>query len=109
MKGQFDDTATIVSPGATLQVTGPVEEWEDDEFGAVIYARVKLGDIVASGASGFIQKPADAWSATLTAHSGTFQGGAAEAIAHAMVSTVDGHTEPYNWRDQVDLPVERVH
>ena len=67
MRGQFDTTARIVSEGAALEVTGPVE-WEDDERGATVRAWVTQGDVVASGTSDYTPASKDTWSATLAAH-----------------------------------------
>jgi hypothetical protein len=102
MRGQFDITAKIVSGGTVLEVTGPVE-WDDDERGATIRAWVTQGDVVATGTSAFTPATADTWSATLAAHGGTFHPGSSPARANAKVSLKDGHTEPYPWRDDVDL------
>jgi hypothetical protein len=102
MKGQFDDTAKIVSSGEGLCVTGPAE-WEPGESGAVIHVRVKQEQVVATGDSAYTPSSASTWSAELTVHSGTLQPGAADAKARATVSLNDGHTEPYSWPDTVDL------
>lgn len=102
MRGQFDDTARIVSDGTAVEVTGPVE-WESDELGAVIRARVTQGDVVASGTSDFTPSSADTWSATLTAHGGTLHPGTDPVRANATVSLRDGRKEPYPWRDEVEL------
>jgi hypothetical protein len=108
MRGQFDDKAKIISSGAGLEVTGPVE-WDSDEFGAVVHVRVtqeqqeKQEHVVATGASAYTRSSATTWSATLTTHSGTLQPGVADAKARATVSLNNGHTEPYGWPDTVDL------
>jgi hypothetical protein len=103
MLGQFNDTAKITSGGTKLEVTGPVT-WDDDELGAKIRARVTQGDVVASGESDYTPSSAETWSATLTTQGGTLQSGGPEpARANATVSKDDGHTEPYPWRDQVEL------
>ena len=102
MRGQFDDTARIVSSGAWLEVTGPAE-WEPDESGAVIHVRVKQDQVVATGDSAYTPSSATTWSARLTVHSGTLEPGVADAKARATVSLNDGHTEPYSWPDTVDL------
>jgi hypothetical protein len=102
MRGQFDDTARIVSSGAGLEVTGPAE-WEPDESGAVIHVRVKQDQVVATGDSAYTPSSATTWSARLTVHSGTLEPGVADAKARATVSLNDGHTEPYSWPDTVDL------
>ena len=102
MRGQFDTTARIVSEGAALEVTGPVE-WEDDERGATVRAWVTQGDVVASGTSDYTPASKDTWSATLAAHGGKLHPGFTPARANATVSLKDGQTEPYPWRDQVDL------
>lgn len=102
MKGQFDDTARIVSSGAGLEVTGPAE-WDSDESGAVIHVRVKQDQVVATGDSAYTPSSATTWSARLTVHSGTLEPGVADAKARATVSLNDGHTEPYSWPDTVDL------
>lgn len=103
MTGRFDDTAKIVSGGTQLEVSGPVT-WDEDELGATIRARVIQGDVVASGESDYTPSSADSWSATLTTHGGTFQSGGPEPTrASATVAKDDGHSEPYSWRDQVEL------
>jgi hypothetical protein len=108
MKGQFNDTARIISNGAGLEVTGPAE-WDPDETGAVIRVRVTQdqeegqGQVVATGESDYTPSSSRSWSATLIARSGTLQPGAADAKARATVSLNNGHTEPYNWPDTVDL------
>jgi|SRR6186997_3378725 len=102
MRGQFDDTARIVSSGEGLEVTGPAE-WDPDESGAVIHVRVKQEEVVATGVSAYTPAGATTWSAKLTTRSGTLQPGAADAKARATVSLNDGHTEPYSWPDTVDL------
>ena len=102
MRGQFDDTARIISSGAGLEVTGPAE-WEPDESGAVIHVRVKQEQVIATGVSEYTPSSAATWSATLTAHAGTLQPRVADAKARATVSLDDGHTEPYSWPDTVDL------
>lgn len=105
MLGQFDDTATIVQGGAALEVTGPVT-WDDDEFGAVIHARIKQNGVVGSGASDFVRSTDTTWSATVYAHEGTFHEEAEIDVpvrANAQVSLNDGRMEPYNWDDEVAL------
>ncbi len=102
MKGQFDETAKIVSSGEGLEVTGPAE-WDPDESGAVIRVRVKQEQVVATGVSAYTPSTATTWSATLTAQSGTLQPGVADARARATVSLDNGHTEPYSWPDTVEL------
>ena len=108
MKGQFNDKAKIISNGAGLEVTGPLD-WEPDETGAVIHVRVVQerqggeGQVVATGDSAFTPSGAGTWSASLTAHSGTLRPGMADAKARASVSLDNGHTEPYSWPDTVDL------
>lgn len=102
MRGQFDDTARIVSSGAGLEVTGPAE-WDPDEYGAVIRVRVRQEGVVATGVSAYTPSSASTWSATLATLSGTLQPGAADASAQATVSLDNGHTEPYSWPDTVEL------
>ena len=102
MRGQFDDTAKIISSGEGLEVTGPAE-WDPDESGAVIRVRVKQDQVVATGESDYTPSSAGTWSARLTTQSGTLQPGAADARARATVSLQNGHTEPYSWPDTVDL------
>ena len=108
MKGQFNDTARIISNGAGLEVTGPAE-WDPDETGAVIRVRVTQaeeegqGQVVATGESAYTPSSSASWSATLIAQSGTLHPGVADAKARATVSLQNGHTEPYNWPDTVDL------
>jgi hypothetical protein len=108
MRGQFDDTAKIISNGAGLEVTGPAE-WDPDESGAVIRVRVSQeqegegGQAVATGASAYTPSSSTTWSATLITRSGTLEPGVADAKARATVSLNNGHTEPYNWPDTVDL------
>ena len=102
MRGQFDDTARIVSSGGGLEVRGPAE-WDPDEYGAVIRVRVKQEDAVATGVSAYTPASAASWSATLTTLSGTLQPGVADARARATVSLDNGHTEPYSWPDTVEL------
>jgi hypothetical protein len=103
MRGQFADTAQILPGRKQVQVSGPVT-WDDDEFGAVIHARVTREGVTASGASIFIQATAGSWSATLTAHGGqTLVSGMSKARANATVSLKDGSIEPYNWPDDVNL------
>ena len=102
MRGQFDDTARIISSGEGLEVTGPAE-WEPDESGAVIRVRVTQDQVVATGVSAYTPSSAGTWSATLTARSGTLHPGVADAKARATVSLDNGHTEPYSWPDSVDL------
>ena len=70
MRGQFDDTARIVSSGEGLEVTGPAE-WDPDESGAVIHVRVKQEEVVATGVSAYTPAGATTWSAKLTTRSGT--------------------------------------
>ena len=102
MHGKFDPTAQIVPGGAELQVSGPVT-WDPDEFGAVIHARAwQDGGVVGSGASDFVFSSAKTWTATLSAHAGTFQPGRATVRAIATVSLDNGHTEPYSWPDTVN-------
>jgi hypothetical protein len=102
MKGQFDDTARIISSGEGLEVTGPAE-WDPDESGAVIRVRVTQEQVVATGVSNYTPASASTWSARLTTRSGTLHPGAADARARATVSLNNGHTEPYSWPDSVDL------
>jgi len=102
MRGQFDETAKIVSSGEGLQVTGPAE-WDPDESGAVIRVRIKQDQVVATGVSAYTPSSATTWSATLATQSGTLQPGVADARARATVSLDDGHTEPYSWPDTVEL------
>jgi hypothetical protein len=102
MKGQFDETAKIVSSGEGLEVTGPAE-WDPDESGAVIRVRIKQEQVVATGVSAYTPSTATTWSATLTTQSGTLQPGVADARARATVSLDNGHTEPYSWPDTVEL------
>jgi hypothetical protein len=102
MKGQFDDTARIISSGGGLEVTGPAE-WDPDESGAVIHVRVKQEQVVATGVSEYTPSSATTWSARLTTRSGRLQPGVADAKARATVSLNNGHTEPYSWPDTVDL------
>ena len=102
MRGQFDDTARIVSSGEGLEVTGPAE-WDPDESGAVIRVRIKQEQVVATGVSAYTPSSATTWSATLTTQSGTLQPGVADARARATVSLGNGHTEPYSWPDTVEL------
>jgi hypothetical protein len=102
MRGQFDDTAKIISSGDGLEVTGPAE-WDPDESGAVIHVRVKQEQVVATGVSAYTPSSATGWSARLTVQSGTLQPGVADAKARATVSLNDGHTEPYSWPDTVNL------
>jgi hypothetical protein len=102
MRGQFDETAKIVSSGEGLEVTGPAE-WDPDESGAVIRVRIKQEQVVATGVSAYTPSTATTWSATLTAQSGTLQPGVADARARATVSLDNGHTEPYSWPDTVEL------
>ena len=102
MRGQFDETAKIVSSGEGLQVTGPAE-WDPDESGAVIRVRIKQEQVVATGVSAYTPSSATTWSATLTTQSGTLQPGVADARARATVSLDNGHTEPYSWPDTVEL------
>jgi hypothetical protein len=102
MRGQFDDTARIVSSGEGLEVTGPAE-WDPDESGAVISVRIKQEEVVATGVSAYTPSTATTWSATLTTESGTLEPGVADARARATVSLDNGHTEPYSWPDTVEL------
>jgi|SRR5262245_45595373 len=102
MRGQFDATATIISSGAGLEVTGPAQ-WDPDEFGAVIRVRVWQEGAVATGVSAYTDSSNATWTATLTTLSGTLQPGAADARARAVVSLDNGHTEPYTWPDTVQL------
>ena len=102
MRGQFDDTARIVSSGGGLEVTGPAV-WDPDESGAVIHVRVKQDHVVATGVSDYTPSSAATWSARLTTRSGTLQPGVADAKARATVSLKDGHSEPYSWPDTVEL------
>ena len=102
MRGQFDETAQIVSSGEGLEVTGPAE-WDPDESGAVIRVRIKQEQVVATGISAYTPSTATTWSATLTTQSGTLQPGVADARARATVSLDNGHTEPYSWPDTVEL------
>ena len=106
MRGQFDDTAKIISSGGGLEVTGPAE-WDPDESGAVIRVRVTQdngqGQVVATGESDYTPSSAATWSATLISRAGTLHPGAADAKARATVSLDNGHTEPYSWPDTVDL------
>lgn len=108
MRGQFADTAKIISNGSGLEVTGPAD-WDSDESGAVIHVRVTQEQedgqerVVATGDSAYTPSSSTTWSATLATHSGTLRPGAADARARATVSLDDGHTEPYNWPDTVDL------
>ena len=102
MRGQFDETARIVSSGDGLEVTGPAE-WDPDEYGAVIRVRVRQEEVVATGVSAYTPSSATTWSATLTTLSGTLQPGVADARARATVSLDNGHTEPYSWPDTVEL------
>ena len=102
MRGQFDDTARIISSGEGLEVTGPAE-WEPDESGAVIHVRVKQDEVVATGDSAYTPSSATTWSAKLTVHAGSLHPGFADAKARAAVSLDDGHTEPCSWPDTVDL------
>jgi len=102
MKGQFDDTARIVSSGTELEVTGPAE-WDPDESGEVIRVRVTQEQVVATGVSDYTPSSATSWSARLSARSGTLHPGVADAKARATVSLDNGHTEPYSWPDSVDL------
>jgi hypothetical protein len=102
MRGQFDDTAMIISSGEGLQVTGPAE-WDPDEFGAVIRVRVWQEGTVATGVSAYTPSSATSWTATLITLSGTLQPGVADARARATVSLDNGHTEPYSWPDTVEL------
>ena len=102
MRGQFDDTARIVSSGAALEVTGPAE-WDPDEFGAVIRVRVWQQGAVATGVSAYTPSSATSWTARLMTLSGALQPGSADARARATVSLDNGHTEPYTWPDTVEL------
>jgi hypothetical protein len=108
MRGQFNDTAKIVSNGEGLEVTGPLD-WEPDESGAVIHVRVTQeqqngeGRVVATGDSAYTPSGAGSWSASLTTLQGTLRPGVADAKARASVSLNNGHTEPYAWPDTVDL------
>jgi hypothetical protein len=104
MVGQFNETVRIVDGGAAIEVTGPVD-WEDDEFGAVIHARVKQNGVVGSGASTFVRSSDATWSAKVFAHGGgTFEAGVGVPTrANAQVSLIDGRMEPYNWDDTVEL------
>jgi hypothetical protein len=102
MRGQFDNTARIVSSGAGLEVTGPAD-WDPDEFGAVIRVRVWQEGAVATGVSAYTPSSETSWTATLTTLSGTLEPGAADARARATVSLDNGHTEPYSWPDTVEL------
>ena len=103
MVGQFADTAQISPDGKEVLVSGPIE-WEDDEFGAVVVARISKEGVTGSGASVFVQKPAAMWEATVTVHGNqTFTAGKAAAKANATVSLADGGVEPYNWPDDVQL------
>lgn len=104
MRGQFADTAQISPDGKQVLVTGPVTEWEDDEFGAVIVARIGQPGANGSGATIFIQKGAAMWEATISIHGNkVFRPGVATAKANATVSLSDGGVEPYNWPDVVEL------
>ena len=102
MRGQFDDTARIVSSGEGLEVTGPAE-WDPDESGAVIRVRIKQDEVIATGVSAYTPSTAAIWSATLTTEEGTLHPGVADARARATVSLDNGHTEPYSWPDTVEL------
>lgn len=102
MRGQFDETARIVSSGEGLEVTGPAV-WDPDESGAVIHVRVKQENVVATGVSAYTPSSAATWSARLTTRSGTLEPGVAEAKARAEVSLQNGHSEPYSWPDTVEL------
>jgi hypothetical protein len=102
MRGQFDETAKIISRGEGLEVTGPAV-WEPDESGAVIQVRVKQDHVVATGESAYTPSSAGTWSAKLTTQSGTLRPGVAEAKARASVSLKNGHREPYSWPDTVEL------
>jgi hypothetical protein len=102
MRGQFDETAKIVSSGEGLEVTGPAE-WDPDESGAVIRVRIKQEQVVATGVSAYTPSTATTWSAKLTTQSGTLEPGVADARARATVSLDNGHTEPYSWPDTVEL------
>ena len=101
MKGQFDDTAEIVN-STTLHVHGPVTDWEDDEVGAVIQARVQVGGMSAQGASEFIVNGDKRWKATLKG-SGFAPGGPFAAYGSATVRLDDHTSEQYDWPDEVTL------
>ena len=104
MRGQIDPTATISQGGTTLQVSGPLEDWEDDERGAVIHVSVTQGGWRVTGASGFTPSNTQTWSATIDGPN-TFVAGAAHAAATATVHLVDGGHEPYPYPG--DPPWER--
>ena len=104
MLGQINPTATISNGGKTLELSGPLDDWEDEEEGAVIHVTVTQGGWRVRGASGFTRSGEATWSATITG-TDTFVAGAAHAAATATVHLESGGHEPYPYPG--DPPWER--
>jgi hypothetical protein len=52
MNGNFDNELTLIWANKGVAVSGPLEEWDEDETGASIYVTISQNDVVASGRTG---------------------------------------------------------
>jgi hypothetical protein len=104
MKGKFDPQCEIVN-NRTIHAHGPVNDWEADELGGLIHARVVQGE-TAVGASGYLRAGDTRWQATLTADAqAEFTPGEAHAFGVGSVRLTDHSThERYPW----DLDIELI-
>jgi hypothetical protein len=115
MHPKIDKVQYIGSNGATsLRITGPIDDWENDEIQAVFSVVVSqiTSDgkhvVIALGANpnSYPNGAGDWWSdATVETSVGGFNAGGALVSAWATIANEDGGAEMYGWALPVLLKV----
>jgi hypothetical protein len=105
MNGNFDQKLTLIWANGGVAVSGPVENWEDDEKSASIHVTISQGSVVASGHTGNdVPHGADKFMVAAEVHGGEkLAPGPATATGWAFPRSTGRDVEVYQWADPVTL------